>query len=87
MYLSKKVLFMCVWAASLTLLDTETGVAPLTMASCLLSVASSGEQLSALMGVRACHWPTSQREKEREGVCLRTCTYVYLCECACVSVQ
>ena len=50
---------------------------PLTMASCLLSVASSGEQLSALMGVCACHWPTLQRAKWRECVSLRTCTSTY----------
>lgn len=37
------------------------------MAPCLLSVASSGKQLSALTGVCAHHWPTLRREGGREG--------------------
>lgn len=59
---------------------------PLTMASRLLSWASSGKQLSGLAGVSACHWPTSWRERkrrlgrrrERE----RECDSVFLCTCA-----
>lgn len=89
-------LYVCV---GLMPLHTGTGVAPLTMASCLLPVASSGEQLSDLTGVCACHWPTSRREKgrerereaggggrfaEREEVWQRLSTHVYICVFVCL---
>lgn len=50
----KLFLFVCVYlyiCVGLMPMPTETGVIPLTMASCLHSVASTGEQLSALTGV------------------------------------
>lgn len=79
------VLHLCI-CVGLTLLDYETGVVPLTMASCLLSVASSGEQLSALMGVCACHWPTSQRDRGRERGRESLCAHVHFRICVFVWV-